>query len=387
MPRSRTTLVRYEERVPLFSKFGVESQIERIFARTVQLPSGGAIVIDPTEALTAIDVNSGRSSGGGSHEEMVLQTNLEAAREAIRQLRLRDLGGLVVIDFIDLRSPKNRRLVEREVKEALKVDRARSSVGRISSNGLLEINRQKIQRSLSARAHRPCPTCSGTGRVPSIETIGLNLLRRIEGRAATGRLLKARVELHSELAEAIQNTRRRELSRIEEEFDIEIEIVASHRLLGPEEQIEWRDRPASSPTPLRPAELAARRAAPPPPAAPVVFEISSAEDDDDADEGGESGEAGESSDASPAGRKRRRRGGRRRTKKNGESAGTSVAAPGPAVAPNGEPAPAENGVTNEPAAADGGAPKRRRRGGRGRGRRGRGGDSPAPGAGSAAAGE
>ena len=186
MPRSKTSLVRYEERVPLFSKFSVESQIERIFGRTVSLPSGGAIVIDPTEALTAIDVNSGRSSGGGSHEDMALRTNIEAARETVRQLRLRDLGGLVVVDFIDMRSPKNRRAIEKEVKDGLKADKARSSVGRISSNGLLEINRQKIQRSLSARTHRPCPTCSGTGRVPSMEAIGLNLLRRIEGRAATG---------------------------------------------------------------------------------------------------------------------------------------------------------------------------------------------------------
>ncbi len=368
MPRSRTTLVRYEERVPLFSKFGVESQIERIFARTVQLPSGGAIVIDPTEALTAIDVNSGRSSGGGSHEEMVLQTNLEAAREAVRQLRLRDLGGLVVIDFIDLRSPKNRRLVEREVKEALKVDRARATAGRISSNGLLEINRQKIQRSLSARAHRPCPTCSGTGRVPSIEAIGLNLLRRIEGRAATGRLLKARVELHSELAEAIQNTRRRELSRIEEEFDIEIEIVASHRLLGPEEQIEWRDRPAASPTPLRPAELATRRAAvtpPPASAAPVVFEISPAEEEEEEEEG-----TGEASENGPAGRKRRRRGGRRR-KKKGSEGGTPQAAAGNGGEPVGKAAaPTSEGAAREGDAADGDRPRKRRRRG-GRGRRGR----------------
>jgi len=363
MPRSKTQLVRWEERGPLFSRYGVESQIERVFARTVQLPSGGAIVIDPTEALTAIDVNSGKSSSGGGHEEMVLQTNLEAAREAARQLRLRDLGGLVVIDFIDLRSPKNRRAVEKEVKEALKADRARSSVGRISSNGLLEINRQKIQRSLSARAHRPCPTCGGTGRVPSIESIGLNLLRRIEGRAATGRLQKARIELHPELAEAIQNGRRRELSRLESEYGVEIEIVASHRLLGPEEQIEWRDHPSgTTPLPFRPAEPVARR----PPPAPVVFEIAPAATEPAPEDEGEGEE-------SSAGRKRRRRGGRRRKKRNGEAAASSGNEPAAArggESDGGEEAPESPAEPGAPSAgtANGGR-RRRRRGGRRRGGR------------------
>jgi len=364
MPRSKTTLVRYAERVPLFSRYGVESQIDRIFGRSVALPSGGAIVIDPTEALTAIDVNSGRSSGGGSHEEMALRTNLEAAREAVRQLRLRDLGGLVVVDFIDMRSPKNRRAVEKEVKEGLKADRARSSVGRISSNGLLEINRQKIQRSLSARTLRPCPTCSGTGRVPSIETIGLNLLRRIEGRAATGRLLKARVELHPELAEAIQNGRRRDLSRLEQEYDIEIEIVASHRLMGPEEQIEWRDR-LGGPAPLRPAIPVTRRPASPPPA-PVVFEITPGDDDESADAAEESAAAGEK-----GGRKRRRRGGRRRKKKNGEAIEGSAAPAEPILFVGADaegPEAAEGSVAERdgeaPGASEAATRKRRRRGGR-----------------------
>jgi len=306
MPRSKTRLERYVERVPLFSRYGVESQIERIFSRVVPLPGGGSIVIDSTEALTAIDVNSGRSGNGGSHEEMVLSTNLEAAREVARQLRLRDLGGLVVVDFIDLRSSKNKRVLEKTMKEALKSDKARSTVGRLSPNGLLEINRQKIQQALRVRAHRPCPTCSGTGRVPSIESVGLNLLRRIEARAATGRLMKARIELHSELAEAIQNGRRRDFVRLEEEFGIEIEIVSSHRLLGPEEQIEWRDRPTPlAVTPMRPVEPVSRRNAP---SAPVVFEIAA---DDES--------AAEAVEGSGGKRKRRRRGGRKRKGRAGET--------------------------------------------------------------------
>ena len=302
MPRSKTRLERYAERVPLFSRYGLESQIERIFARSASLPSGGSIVIDATEALTAIDVNSGRSSGG-NHEDMALATNLEAAREVARQLRLRDLGGLVVVDFIDLRASKSKRAVEKTMKDAMKSDRARSTVGRLSANGLLEINRQKIQQSLSVRAHRPCPTCSGTGRVPSIESVGLNLLRRIEARAATGRLLKARVEMHPELAEAIQNGRRRDFARLEEEFDVEIEIVASNRLRGPEEQIEWRDRPSAhlpaGPVPARPAEPPAKRARTVPDAAPA--------------------EAAAETDGNGK-RKRRRRGGRKRRGKGGELA-------------------------------------------------------------------
>ncbi|MBZ0101974.1 MAG: Rne/Rng family ribonuclease [Thermoanaerobaculia bacterium] len=324
LPRTKTQLVRYTDRIPLFSKYGLESQIERIFNRVVPLPSGGSIVIDRTEALTAIDVNSGRSSSGGGHEDMALATNLEAAREVARQLRLRDLGGLVVVDFIDMRAAKNNRAVEKAVKEALKVDKARAAIGRISPNGLLEINRQRIQQALSVRAHRPCPTCSGTGRVPSIESLGLNLLRRIEARAATGRLMKARVELHPELADAIQNGRRAELARIETEYGVEIEIAASPRLLGPEEQIEWRDRPGGATfVPVRPLADASG----PLTIEPAVLDIVPADDlvDGDGDESEEAAVSaaavlGEAAAPEAGKRKRRRRGGRRRNKRHGGEA-------------------------------------------------------------------
>jgi ribonuclease E len=358
MPRSRTQIVRYTERIPLFSKYGLESQIERIFNRTVPLSSGGSIVIDRTEALTAIDVNSGRASNGGSHEEMALATNVEAAREAARQLRLRDLGGLIVVDFIDLRSSKNKRAVEKAMKEALKADRARTTVGRLSPNGLLEINRQRIQQALSVRAHRPCPTCSGTGRVPSIESVGLNLLRRIEARAATGRLKKARVELHPELADAIQNGRRRDFARLESEYGIEVEIVASSRLLGPEEQIEWRDRPGGAvQPPLRPSEPISPRA----PASgasdaasePAVLDLVPADEAAAAEaDGDEESATAEAAGAEPArgGRKRRRRGGRRRRRRSGGSgsgpaeaeAETETEAAAPVEVSGGDSAPAES---------------------------------------------
>lgn len=245
-PRGRIRFVRYQDRVPLFTRFGLESQIDRILAKRVPLPSGGSIVIESTEALTAIDVNSGRGGQNGSHEEMALATNLEAAAEVARQLRLRDLGGLIVVDFIDLRTPRARRTLEKAMREALRADRARTSVGRISPNGLLEINRQRVRQALEHRTHRTCPTCGGTGHVPTVDALGLNLVRRIEARAASGRLRKVRVELLPDLADAIQNTRRSELARIEQQYGVTIEIVSSPRLLGPEEQLEWCDRPAGA---------------------------------------------------------------------------------------------------------------------------------------------
>ena len=246
LPRSKTTLVRYTERAPIFFRYGVEEQIDKIYERSVALPSGGSIVIDPTEALTAIDVNSGKSTRGGSQEETALQTNLEAAAEVARQLRMRDVGGLIVVDFIDMRSIKAKKKVEKTIKDAMKVDRARNNVGRISPNGLVEINRQRISQALRLRTHRACPTCAGTGRIASPEMVSLNLLRRIEGRAASGRLQSVRVSLHPELADALQNSRRQKLAALEREFQIGIEIIASSSLHRPEEKIEWLDRPGGA---------------------------------------------------------------------------------------------------------------------------------------------
>ncbi len=242
MPRSKTRLVRYEKRAPLFSSFGLEQQIERIYDRSVDLPNGGSIVIDATEALVAVDVNSGRATRAKSQEETALNTNLEAAHEVARQLRLRDIGGLIVVDFIDMRSRKNQHMVQKALREALKVDKARTTVGRISDNGLLEINRQRIQQALHLRTHRPCPTCHGTGRIPSPEMVGLNLLRRIESRASTLPTERVRIALHPELADAFQNNRRQEITRLQEEFELKVEVIASNRLHRADQEIEWFDR-------------------------------------------------------------------------------------------------------------------------------------------------
>ncbi|MEO8217040.1 MAG: Rne/Rng family ribonuclease [Acidobacteriota bacterium] len=246
MPRGKATITLYSDRVPLFSKFGLDTSIEQIYQRTVTLPSGGSIVIDRTEALVAIDVNSGRARAS-SQEDTALKTNLEAATEVARQLRLRDIGGLIVVDFIDMRGAKNDAAVERTLRDAMKPDKARSSVGRISDNGLLEINRQRIRQALSLRTHRACPTCEGTGRIASPEMVGLNLLRRIEAQASTRPIRKVRIELHPELADAFQNTRRREIAALEQEFDLNIEVIASSSLHRPEQEIEWFVRPDTQP--------------------------------------------------------------------------------------------------------------------------------------------
>jgi ribonuclease E len=242
MPRSGKRLVRYTDRMPLFSRFDLEEQIDRIYQRKVELPNGGSIVIDGTEALTAIDVNSGRATRGGSQEETAYKTNLEAAREVARQLRLRDIGGLVVVDFIDMRHPKHRREVEKTMRDSMKDDKARTHASKLSENGLLEINRQRLKKALQLRTHRPCPTCSGAGTIASPELVGLNIMRRIETRAVTGRLGGVRVELHPELADALQNEKRQELAALEREFDIEIEIIAASGLHRAEEHVEWRER-------------------------------------------------------------------------------------------------------------------------------------------------
>ena len=317
MPRGKTRLVRYAERAPLFAKFDLEPQIDRIYERTVQLPSGGSIVIDRTEALTAIDVNSGRSTRAASQEETALHTNLEAASEVARQLRLRDIGGLFVVDFIDMRSRKNGARVEKELREAMKDDKARSQVGRISGNGLLEINRQRIHQALHLRTHRACPTCDGTGRIASPEMVALNLLRRIEGRAATSTVKGVRIELHPELADAFQNQRRQEIAALEREFDFKVEVIASGSLHRPEQKVEWIERgpdevrrePRGERRPAEPIVRAAQLALP---ATTPLTPGRGARDEEPDEDAGESG--GE------AKRSRRRRRGRRKKGDGGNAA-------------------------------------------------------------------
>ncbi len=242
MPRSKTSLVRYAERLPLFSRYRIEPQIETIYERSAPLPSGGSIVIDATEALTAIDVNSGRATQRGDHDESILNVNIEAANEVARQLRLRDIGGLVVVDFIDMRTRRHQAKLEKEMRDAMKVDKARYSVGRISPNGLLEINRQRIKQALHQRTHRPCPTCLGAGSVPSAEFAATSLLGRIEARVAPGLIEKVTVAVHPEIADALQNSHRAKLVALEQELELRIEIISATNFKRSEERIDYQQR-------------------------------------------------------------------------------------------------------------------------------------------------
>ena len=239
MPKGKVTVTRYEERVPMFTRFGLEEQVERIYQRRVPLPTGGSVVIEQTEALTAIDVNSGSSTQSGSQEETALRINTEAAAEVTRQLRLRDIGGLIVVDFIDMARPGYRKQVEKAVKDGLKPDKARTRVSRISANGLLEINRQRLRQPLAERHFVECPTCQGRGRIPNLDTHCVQLLRRLEARAATGTMKSVVVRLHPQMADTFQNSKRRELAALEEEFGIRIDVKASPVLERLDEDVQW----------------------------------------------------------------------------------------------------------------------------------------------------
>jgi len=239
LPKGKVAVKRYEERVPMFTRFGLEEQIERIYQRRVPLSSGGSVVIEQTEALTAIDVNSGSATSGGSQEETALRINLEAAAVVMRQLRLRDIGGLIVVDFIDMARPQYRKQVEKAVKDALKIDKARTRIARISANGLLEINRQRLRQPIAERHFVECPTCQGRGRIPNLDLACVQLLRRLEARAATGTMKSVVVRLHPQMADTFQNSRRRELAALEEEFGIRIDVKASPVLERLDEDVQW----------------------------------------------------------------------------------------------------------------------------------------------------
>lgn len=225
MPQSLPQLKLYEDPIPLFSRFQVESQIETAFRREVTLPSGGSIVIDHTEALTSIDINSARATGGADIEETALNTNREAAEEIARQLRLRDLGGLVVIDFIDMGPNKNQREIENTLRDTVKVDRARVQIGRISRFGLLEMSRQRLRPSLGEYAHVMCPRCSGQGNIRSVESLALSVLRLIEEEAMKDRTARILARLPVEVASFLLNEKRTGIAALEARCRVDIVIV------------------------------------------------------------------------------------------------------------------------------------------------------------------
>jgi ribonuclease E len=238
MPQYKSRIRLYEDSVPLFNRFQIESQIETAFQREVRLPSGGSIVIDPTEALVSIDINSARATRGGDIEETALQTNLEAADEVARQLRLRDMGGLVVIDFIDMLSSRNQRSVENRVRDALEIDRARVQVGRISRFGLLEMSRQRLRPSLGETTAIVCPRCNGQGTIRDTKSLALSILRLLEEEAIKDRSVEARAIVPVDVAAYLLNEKRAALSEIEQVSKTRVLVIPNPNFETPHFEVQ-----------------------------------------------------------------------------------------------------------------------------------------------------
>lgn len=233
MPTFANKIKMYEDEVPLFNRFQIESQIESAFQREVKLPSGGSIVIDPTEALVSIDINSARATKGGDIEETALNTNLEAAEEIARQLRLRDIGGLIVIDFIDMTQAKHQRDVEQKLKQAAGADRARVQMGRISRFGLLELSRQRLRPSLGETSAITCPRCSGHGIIRDVKSLALSILRIVEEEAFKDRTQQIRVVVPLAVATYLSNEKRNAITEIEQRLGVHIMVIADPEMHTP----------------------------------------------------------------------------------------------------------------------------------------------------------
>ena len=316
VPHQASKVELYKEQIPLFHRYQVEAQFDAMHSPTVQLRSGGYIVINPTEALVAIDVNSGRSTKERNIEETALRTNIEAAEEIARQVRLRDLAGLIVIDFIDMEETRHQRQVEHKVKDAMRTDRARIQIGRISAFGLLEMSRQRLRPSLLEHSTEICPHCAGIGRIRSIESAALHALRAIEEEGVRRRATEILVSVPPKVALYLLNQKRQTLSEIEMRYGFMVAVEADDELNAADCEIERvrsrreeRDRPAQ--------ELARANYD------EVAREAPLGDDPDDIEdrEAGETGEPGARAERRPAdeegegrdgGRGRRRRRRRRR---------------------------------------------------------------------------
>ena len=237
MPQHLSRLKLYRDETPLFSRFQIESQIELAHERTIRLPSGGAIVIDRTEALTSIDINSAKATSGGGIEETALNTNLEAADEIARQLRLRDLGGLIVIDFIDMNSTRNQKDVEKRLERACEFDRARIQFGRLSRFGLLELSRQRLRPSLGEHTQIACPRCEGSGQIRSVESLALSVLRLIEEEAMKDRTARVIAQLPVDVGTFLLNEKRAQVREIEGRNRVSISIVPNPTMHTPAYEI------------------------------------------------------------------------------------------------------------------------------------------------------
>lgn len=281
MPSFEKRVKMHQEKRPIFSRYQIEEQIDQIYEKKVLLKSGGSLVIEPTEALVSIDVNSGKSTGERNVEDTAFRTNMEAVDEAARQLRLRDLGGLIVLDLIDMREMKHVKEVEKALKAALKSDKARVTVGRISQFGMLEMSRQRIKQTLEQGSVLDCPHCSGRGKVKGVENMAISFLRKVHAAAAKGTAAEVHGELPLEVAYYLLNRKKRELAQIENDYDIEITIKGKPSFLM--NQLELitvkREKPAhlDQPQPQIQAEAESAPAAEAPQA--VILETEQPVDD------------------------------------------------------------------------------------------------------------
>lgn len=228
----------YEDPIPLFNRYQIESQIESAFARVIELDNGASIVIDPTEALMSIDINSARATAGSDIEETALKTNLSAAKEIARQLRLRDIGGLIVIDFIDMSQPRHQRQVENALRDELRNDRARIQIGRISRFGLLEMSRQRLKPSIDDMSHVTCPRCSGQGSIRGIQSLVLSILRMIEEEAMKQQTAEIRLQVPIDVATYLINEKRENITILERRHAIRVVILPNHNLQSPHYHVE-----------------------------------------------------------------------------------------------------------------------------------------------------
>jgi ribonuclease E len=238
MPHNLDKLKLYKENDPLFTRYQIEYQIESAFSREVRLPSGGALIIDHTEALISIDINSARATKGSDIEETALNTNVEAAEEIARQLRLRDIGGLIVIDFIDMLNNRNQREVENTMKESLRMDRARVQIGRISRFGLLEMSRQRLRPSLGESSHIPCPRCDGQGTIRDVESMALSVLRIIEEEAMKDMTGKVVARVPVDAATFLLNEKRQVISEIQHRLDVEVLVLPDASMVTPQYTVQ-----------------------------------------------------------------------------------------------------------------------------------------------------
>ncbi|QQO31317.1 Rne/Rng family ribonuclease [Bradyrhizobium diazoefficiens] len=389
MPANVSAVKQYRDGQPLFSRMGVESQLDAMFSPTVQLRSGGYIVINQTEALVSIDVNSGRSTREHHIEDTALKTNLEAAEEVARQLRLRDLAGLIVIDFIDMDEKRNNRAVERKLSDCLRQDRARIQVGRISHFGLLEMSRQRIRASVLESSTDPCPHCGGTGHVRSVSSVALQLLRGLEEILMKGATHNLVVRTRTDVALYVLNHKRGHLRDLENGFKVTLAVIADASVSGPQAYVIDRGEQVHTLEAAK-ALLAAQAAASPPPLAEEAYDDeefdSELESEVETEETEGLTEEQAAGDAAPEqdgqrGRKRRRRrrgrGGQRDGEAREDGAPTSPEGTVAAASEGEEDAESEqDGEEGEEQAARGeqqGADARRRRRGRRGGRRRRGG--------------